>query len=117
MGTLIALTCILSTLIARGHAIHCTVCRTEGEVFSCVGDDKECGKDTVCASTITITIMAGHTKKSFSRYCARRSNCGASGSIVFQGGFFKKHPPPVVARTTAPPPLLYCRKIPFAVMD
>ncbi|XP_072282017.1 phospholipase A2 inhibitor and Ly6/PLAUR domain-containing protein-like isoform X1 [Pyxicephalus adspersus] len=89
MGTLITLTCILSTLIAVGHAIHCTVCRSEGGDFTCSGDDKECGRDYVCASTSTITVMEGLSTKSFSRTCARRNNCGASGSIVFQGGYFK----------------------------
>ncbi|XP_077312634.1 phospholipase A2 inhibitor and Ly6/PLAUR domain-containing protein-like isoform X1 [Lithobates pipiens] len=89
MGTLIALTCILSTLITGGHAIHCTVCRAEGGDFTCTGEDKECGRDNVCAATSSITMMEGHSTKSFSRYCARRSNCGASGSIVFQGGYFK----------------------------
>ncbi|XP_068097620.1 phospholipase A2 inhibitor and Ly6/PLAUR domain-containing protein-like [Hyperolius riggenbachi] len=89
MGTLVTVTCLLSTLITLGHSLTCIVCRTEGGDFNCNGEEVNCPRDYVCASTSQVTIMEGHMTKSFFRSCQKRSNCGVAGTIVYNKGHFK----------------------------
>ncbi|KAG8433707.1 hypothetical protein GDO86_012168 [Hymenochirus boettgeri] len=89
MESLLTISLFLSS-ISTGYALSCVHCRVEEENF-CTGQEKRCPTwgDFVCASTSTLTIMEGFTRKTFSRSCEMRSSCGIAGSIGYQKGKIK----------------------------
>ncbi|XP_053547221.1 phospholipase A2 inhibitor and Ly6/PLAUR domain-containing protein [Bombina bombina] len=80
MRSVVAILCVLSSLIPQGYSLSCVECF--GTSSSCTGSSKTCATGYQCLSTYSVTTVTGGTEVNlFARSCSPASECNVKGSI------------------------------------
>ncbi|XP_053547096.1 phospholipase A2 inhibitor gamma subunit B-like [Bombina bombina] len=80
MKSVVAILCVLSSLIPQGYSLLCVQCVGTGS--SCTGSSVTCGSGEQCLSAYTVTTVTGGVETTvFARSCSPASECNAKGSI------------------------------------